>query len=79
MSTEESKATTQNAELMDVEYCPFSAASKMAYERTLLEVSGLDGLKKTNKEILTKTTDLDVDLSDADINSQNIYEALAML
>ena len=79
MHTKEAKATTQNAETMGIEYSPSSAASKMAYERTLLKVSGLDGLKKTNKEILTKITDLDGDLSDADINSQNIYEALAML
>ena len=34
---------------------------------------------KLHKAILAKMTDLDVDLSDADVNLQNVDAALAML
>ena len=71
--------TIQNVEFMDVEYSPSNAALKMTYERTQLEVSDLDGLNGEDKELLTKMTDLDVDLSDADVDSEDIDEALAIV
>ena len=71
--------TTQNAELMDVEYSPPNAALEMAYKRTQLEAFDLDELKKADKEVLTKMMDLDIDLSDADVDSEDIDEALAMV
>ena len=39
----------------------------------------MDGLRKTDKEILTKMTDLDIDLSDANVDSDDIDEALAIV
>ena len=42
-------------------------------------VSNFDGLKNAGKELLAKMTDLEIDLSDANVNSQNIDEALAIL
>ena len=79
MSTEEAKATTKNAEPMDVEHSPSNAALKMAYERTSLRASCLDELKNAGGKLLTKMTDLEIDTSDSAVNSQNIQEALAML
>ena len=71
--------TTQNTELVDVSYPPSDVALKASYERTSVKLSSLDELKKANKEILTKMTDLEIDLSDAGVNLQNIDEALAVL
>ena len=71
--------TTQNAELVDINCLPLAAVLKTVYEKIKFKASSLGGLKKADKEILTKMTDLDVDLSDADVNSQNIDEALMML
>ena len=71
--------TIRNTELVDVEYPPSNAALKMAYERTLLKVSDLDGLNKADKELLTKMIDLEIDLSNSNVNSQQIDEALATL
>ena len=79
MSTEEAKATTKNAELMDVEHSPSNAALKMAYERTSLRASSLDAMNEEDEELLTRMIDLDIDLTDADVDSENIDEALAIV
>ena len=72
MNSEEAKATTQNIELVDINYPPPAAALKMACERTLFKVSGLDKLKNADKAFLTKMTDLEIDLSESVVNSQDI-------
>ena len=79
MSSEETKATTQSTELMDVQYSPSTAVLKTAHQGTQLAVSDLEGLNSTDKELLAKTTDLEIDLSDAVVNAQNIEEALETL
>ena len=79
MSSEEAKATTQNTELVDIN-CPLpNATLNIACERTKFTVSSLNELNKADKELLIKMTDLDVNLSNANVNSQDIDEALAML
>ena len=79
MSSEGVMNTIQNTEPVDVN-CPLPAtALKMTYESTLLKVSNLNGLMNVDKALLTKMTDLDIDFSDADMNSQRIDEALAIL
>ena len=75
----EAKTKNQNTELVAVNRPPPAAALKMAHERTLLKVCNLDGLKRADKALLTKMTDLEIDLSEAAVNSQNIDEALAIL
>ena len=75
MSTEEAKATTKNAEPMDVEHSPSNAALKMLYERTSLRASSLDAMNEEDEELLTRMIDLDIDLTDADVDSENIDEA----
>ena len=59
------KAATQSTELFDIN----CTTSEMAYERAQLKVSNLDGLKKADKQFLTKMTDLQVDLSNEDVKS----------
>ena len=71
--------TTQNHEVVDVNCPPPAAALKMVYERIKLRIFNLDGLKKADKGILAKMTDLEIDLSDSNVDAQNIDEALAML
>ena len=73
MSSEEAKSTTQNTELVDINRPPPAAALKTAYERTLLKVSSLDGLNKADEEDFDlEVTDLEIDLSDATVDSQSI-------
>ena len=79
MSNEEVKTTTRNSELVDADRSQPTTALKMAHERIQLAVSDLGALKATEKQLLAKMTDLDIDLSDADVNSQNIKEALETL
>ena len=79
MGNKEARATTQNTGFVDVNRPLPTAALNIAWERTQLKVSNLEALKEAGKELLTKMTDLDIDLTDADVNSQNTQEALAML
>ena len=39
----------------------------------------MGGLEKADKALLIKITDLEINLSESAVNSQNINEALAML
>ena len=39
----------------------------------------MDGLNEENKELLARMTDLEIDLSDADVDSEDIDEALAIV
>ena len=79
MINEEVKTTTRNSEIVDADRSPLTAALKTAHETTQLVVSDLGALKAVDKELLAKITDLEIDLSDAFVNSQNIEEALAAL
>ena len=79
MSNEEVKTTIGDSELVDVECSLPIAVLKTAHERTQLALSDLGALNAADKEILAKMTNLDIDLSDGIMNSQNIEEALATL
>ena len=79
MDKKEAEANIQNTQCVDINRPPPAAALKMTCERTLLKVSGLDELKRADEALLTKITDLEIDLTDADLNSQNIEEAPEIL